>query len=188
MPAVMGHELPTPGNADTPKQKKHREQVIVIGTLVLVILTFVLVMRRGSNTDAGVMSDPNAYQPDAAGGGSIGDPNAAIEGQLGALPGQLAALDQNSIGKLRHRNAQQTARLGRQSARIRKQAQRIKRLTKQEKTLQHKVNRLEHPAQHSHPKHPAHAIHVSAHTPTGHHPREKWVSVHPPTHAGKKHS
>lgn len=188
MPAIAGHELPTPGNADTPKQKKHREQAIVIGTLLLVILTFVLVVRRGNNADPNnVMSDPNAYQPDAAGGGSFGDPNAALQGEIGALPGQIAALNEGSIAKMRKRNAAQTARLNRQRKRIKQQAERLKHLGKQEHKLQEKVDDMSHPHNHGHAKHPKHQIQVTHHA-KAHHPKEHWTSrpVHPPTHSGKK--
>ena len=174
MPEVMGHELPTPGNADSPKQKKHREQAIVIGTLLLVILTFILVKRHGTNADpnAGtdVMSDPNAYQGmpgTTGGGGAIGDPTSA---ELAALPGQVAALNQSGFNRLQRSSRRQGQRLNE----LQKQ---LRALSKKEtqQAAQLRRMRAQHPSAHGHPKHPTVPIHVTAHAKAPH-TQEHWTS------------
>lgn len=179
-------ELPTPKNADTPKQKKHREQAIVVGTLLLVILTFVLVVRRGTNADPGVTSDGSNYTPDAGGGGPAGD---FLPSLIGGIPGQTAALEQGQMNRLDDRLKRQSQRLKRQSQRLARQSARLKRLNKKESRVLHKENEIlhdmRHPGNHGHPKHPHHPVHHSTHAPHPH-AHEKWVSRHPPQHHGKR--
>ncbi len=101
MPGVAGHELPTPGNADSAEQKKHREQVIAAGTLLLVVLTLILVVRHGTNSQADMSApvtsdpnnyDPNAFSPSTSGGGGAADPYSILSQQIGQLPGQILAI------------------------------------------------------------------------------------------------
>lgn len=176
MPAVMGHELPTPGNADSPKQRKHREQAIVIGTLVLIILTYMLVVRKGTD-NPGVTSDASGFQPSDAGAG--GGDQSALPGMIGGIPGQVAALEEGNNARTRKRLAHLRQRSNRLSKRLAQTRKVNQRQTREISHLRHEI--------HQHPKAPRHPVHVS-HRTREQHPADHHHNSHPPTHAGKKAS
>jgi hypothetical protein len=143
---------------DTSKKKKHREQMIVLGTLILVVLTFMMVRNRGTSAPAGQPTTGAGSDPTAdgvggvAGGGGGSDMYSYLPAALAGIPGQVQALMQGDMSRIL-RLERQNRKLGRKSVQ-----------------LEHKIIRLEH---HDHPKRPKHPIPVHrTHVPTR----------HPPTH------
>lgn len=172
-------QLPTPSNADSPVQKKHREQAIVLGTLVLIILTFMLVARRGQGGgNGGVASDASGFSPSEAGGGS-GSDMGALPLMVGGVPGQVDALEAGRFAGI----TSQLAKLGRQNTRLRK---REDRLQARNARLQHRLN-AQHPHAHKHPQAPKHDVPKSHHSPMQQTYGWAHVPLHPPQHGtGRK--
>ena len=182
-------DIPGDNGKDTPKEKKHREQMIVLGTIVLVVLTFMMVKRSGSNAGPVGAGGVNGFTPDTSGGsGGPGDMS-YLPAMLGALPGQVAALEQGN-------SQQEQAQLsGIQSALANLHPQTIVQTVtgrapakkhKKHKPAPHKAAlHPHHPSRMHHPARPVHPIVVSHHTAakhttgrkSGHHPAQHHATV-----------
>lgn len=163
------------GPVDTTKKKKHREQLIVVGTLVLVILTFMMVARKGSDAPAGEPTtgagDPTADGVGGvAGGGGGGDMYAWLPAAMSGLPGQVAALvqgGQNQIIRNQRASRRRERRiLGREGTILKRE----KRITKKENRILTNQRRMEREIlAMRHPRRPAAPITVHRRTaPTRH--------------------